>query len=318
MGCGKNERHANKAPIEKRPNVRLDGIYASQDSDGKWQYLRFTEQEVWIETSEKSASEVAAWIGGEKNRKPIRGKFSLDGQLVTVTSDFLSLTGELRENGIHVPPRIHPDPNSSRKARDYTFESQATMPVITDKARHLADCYEKYQEFTGYASQPPNPTRSDVFFNAMEALADWIEMTPTDRQKITQAPAVHKTPIGRLRLNSQLYLTPAGGLPPPHLFENHGKWKPIVTRIIETQFKNRRPAAFFVEWLVQATPPPLLVRVARDLIAITPPDEFGATQLGSGLRAVPLRVIPGGRAVISELANSDSPAFKKLAKRLGN
>ncbi|MCH7729556.1 MAG: hypothetical protein IH991_24225, partial [Planctomycetes bacterium] len=92
----------------------------------------------------------------------------------------------------------------------------------------------------------------------------------------------------------------------------------IVTRIIETQFKNRRPAAFFIEWLLQATPPPLLVGVVRDLIAITPPDEFGAAQLEIGLRAVPLRAIPNGRAVISELVNSDSPAFKKLAKRLGN
>ncbi|MCH7726041.1 MAG: hypothetical protein IH991_06105 [Planctomycetes bacterium] len=72
LGCGKNDRHANKAPIEKtkKPGVRIDGIYASQDSDGKWQYLRFTEQEVWFETSKQPASEVAAWIGGEENRKP--------------------------------------------------------------------------------------------------------------------------------------------------------------------------------------------------------------------------------------------------------
>ena len=98
------------------------------------------------------------------------------------------MTGELRENGIRVSPRIHPNPKSSREARDYRFELQETMPVITDKARHLADCYAKYQEFTGYASQPPNPARSDVFFKAMEALADWVEMTPTDRQKITQTP----------------------------------------------------------------------------------------------------------------------------------
>jgi hypothetical protein len=335
-GCSKGEKHVDFVPpgesngpgVDKPAGggdtpiltvIKLDGLYFADDEEGVRHYLRFTDKEVWIETSKEDTTAVASWIGGEQSRTPKRAQYALDGTRLTIDNRLLSLTGELRDDAMHasvVPPNAMSEDTVERIARVYRFQALETLPPVTEQSRHLADCFAQYQEFLAFTSKPPSPAQAKPLFDALEALAKWIEMTPTERQRLTQPPHVQKSPIGKLRGYSQFHLTPAGRLPLPLILENHERFKTVVLRIIKTQFEHDRDASFFVEWLIQTTPPALAAIVLRELIDVAPKNEFGASQLENGLGAIPLRLIPDGQSILVELGDSESAEFRQLANRL--